>query len=140
MATVGEAAGGGSESPGSSTGSNACYEKAFNDAKAKITNQYGIPFSDNGWWWEISPLASAATEGSRVAAAGIRVCAIAPGIFETPMMAAASDEVRDSLAKSIPFPPRFGSPDEFASLVEHVISNPYLNGETIRLDGAVRMQ
>ena len=70
---------------------------------------------------------------------GVRVATVAPGVFETPMMAAASDEVRDGLAKSIPFPPRFGSPDEFASLVEHVISNPYLNGEVIRLDGGVRM-
>ena len=70
---------------------------------------------------------------------GVRVATVAPGVFETPMMAAASDEVRGGLAKSIPFPPRFGSPDEFASLVEHVISNPYLNGEVIRLDGGVRM-
>lgn len=70
---------------------------------------------------------------------GVRVATVAPGVFETPMMAAASDEVRDGLAKSIPFPPRFGSPDEFASLVEHVIANPYLNGEVIRLDGGVRM-
>jgi len=70
---------------------------------------------------------------------GIRVCTIAPGIFETPMMAAASEEVREGLYKSIPFPSRFGQPDEFAAFVESVLSNPYLNGETIRLDGAVRM-
>ena len=54
-------------------------------------------------------------------------------------MAAATPELRESLSKSIPFPPRFGAPDEFGSMVEHIISNPYLNGETIRLDGAVRM-
>jgi 3-hydroxyacyl-CoA dehydrogenase / 3-hydroxy-2-methylbutyryl-CoA dehydrogenase len=70
---------------------------------------------------------------------GIRVCTIAPGIFETPMMAQASDEVRQGLYGAIPFPRRFGAPDEFASLIEHVITNPYLNGETIRLDGGVRM-
>ena len=70
---------------------------------------------------------------------GVRVATVAPGIFETPMMAAAPDELRQSLYKSIPFPPRFGSPDEFARLVEHIVSNPYINGETIRLDGAVRM-
>jgi NAD(P)-dependent dehydrogenase (short-subunit alcohol dehydrogenase family) len=70
---------------------------------------------------------------------GIRVCTIAPGIFETPMMAQASDEVRGNLYGAIPFPRRFGAPDEFASLIEHVITNPYLNGETIRLDGGVRM-
>ena len=71
---------------------------------------------------------------------GIRVCTVAPGIFETPMMAAAPDSVRESLCASIPFPARFGGPDEFAQLAEHIISNPYVNGETIRLDGAVRMQ
>ena len=70
---------------------------------------------------------------------GIRVCTIAPGIFETPMMAQASDELRQGLYGAIPFPRRFGAPDEFASLIEHVITNPYLNGETIRLDGGVRM-
>ena len=69
----------------------------------------------------------------------IRVCTIAPGIFETPMMAAAPDKVRDSLAASIPFPKRFGDPDEYASFVETILLNPYLNGEVVRLDGAVRM-
>ncbi len=70
---------------------------------------------------------------------GIRVVSIAPGIFDTPMMAGMSEEVRESLASQIPFPPRFGRPEEFASLVEHIFSNPMLNGEVIRLDGAVRM-
>lgn len=69
----------------------------------------------------------------------IRVVTVAPGIFETPMMAAAPDELRESLCRAIPHPPRFGNPDEFASLVEHIVTNPYLNGETIRLDGAIRM-
>ena len=70
---------------------------------------------------------------------GIRVCTIAPGIFETPMMAEAPDKVRDSLAAAIPCPKRFGRPEEFASFVETILLNPYLNGEVVRLDGAVRM-
>ncbi|OGA26275.1 MAG: 3-hydroxy-2-methylbutyryl-CoA dehydrogenase [Betaproteobacteria bacterium RIFCSPLOWO2_02_FULL_67_26] len=70
---------------------------------------------------------------------GIRVMAIAPGIFETPMAAAFSPELKRSLAAQVPFPPRLGRPDEFAALVEHIIVNPMLNGEVIRLDGALRM-
>ena len=70
---------------------------------------------------------------------GIRVVAIAPGVFETPMVAGFSQEVQESLAKSVPFPPRLGRPEEFAALVRHVCENRMLNGETIRLDGALRM-
>jgi len=70
---------------------------------------------------------------------GIRVVAIAPGIFETPMMQAAPAAVRDSLAQQIPFPSRFGQPDEYAALAQHVFENSMLNGTVIRLDGAVRM-
>ena len=70
---------------------------------------------------------------------GIRVVAIAPGVFETPMVAGFSPEVQESLAKSIPFPQRLGRPEEFAALVRHVCENRMLNGETIRLDGALRM-
>lgn len=70
---------------------------------------------------------------------GIRVATIAPGVFETPMMAAAPDSVRESLFAQIPFPSRFGDPDEFAAFAEHIVENTYINGETIRLDGAVRM-
>lgn len=70
---------------------------------------------------------------------GIRVVAIAPGIFDTPMMAGMPTDVRRSLASQVPFPPRLGDPDEFASLVEHIIANRMLNGEVIRLDGALRM-
>ena len=70
---------------------------------------------------------------------GIRVVAIAPGIFETPMMAGMPQEVRDSLGRSVPFPPRLGRPDEFAALVRHIVGNVMLNGEVIRLDGALRM-
>ncbi|NBA97693.1 SDR family NAD(P)-dependent oxidoreductase [Pseudomonas sp. R5(2019)] len=70
---------------------------------------------------------------------GIRVMTIAPGIFETPMMAGMTQEVRDSLAAGVPFPPRLGSPTEFAALARHIIENSMLNGEVIRLDGALRM-
>lgn len=70
---------------------------------------------------------------------GIRVVTIAPGVFETPMMAAMPEEVRTSLGNTVPFPPRLGKPDEFASLVQHIIENRFLNGEVIRLDGALRM-
>jgi len=70
---------------------------------------------------------------------GIRVMTIAPGIFETPMVAAFTPELRQALAAQIPFPSRLGKPDEFAALVEHIIANPMLNGEVIRLDGALRM-
>lgn len=70
---------------------------------------------------------------------GVRVMTIAPGIFETPMMAGMSQEVRDSLAKDVPFPPRLGLPEEYAALVRHILENPMLNGEVIRLDGALRM-
>lgn len=70
---------------------------------------------------------------------GIRVMTIAPGIFETPMMAGMTPQVRESLAAGVPFPPRLGKPDEYAALVRHIIENPMLNGEVIRLDGALRM-
>lgn len=74
------------------------------------------------------------------APAGIRVCAIAPGLFETPMMRGLPPEVQESLGASVPFPSRLGRPEEFAQLVMAIIANPMLNGETIRLDGAIRMQ
>jgi NAD(P)-dependent dehydrogenase (short-subunit alcohol dehydrogenase family) len=69
----------------------------------------------------------------------IRVVTIAPGIFETPMLAALPEAARESLGKQVPHPSRLGRPDEYAALVAHIISNPMLNGETIRLDGAIRM-
>ena len=70
---------------------------------------------------------------------GVRVMTIAPGIFETPMMAGMTPEVRESLAAGVPFPARLGKPAEYASLVRHIIENSMLNGEVIRLDGALRM-
>lgn len=75
-----------------------------------------------------------------LARAGIRVMAIAPGIFETPMVGGMSPELQASLGAQVPFPPRLGRPDEFAALVVAIHGNAMLNGETIRLDGAIRMQ
>ncbi|MDH1210573.1 3-hydroxyacyl-CoA dehydrogenase [Pseudomonas chengduensis] len=74
-----------------------------------------------------------------LARSGIRVMCIAPGVFETPMMAGMPQEVRDSLAANVPFPQRLGRPDEYAALVRHIVENTMLNGEVIRLDGALRM-
>ena len=71
---------------------------------------------------------------------GVRVMTIAPGIFETPLLGTLPDAVRASLAKQVPFPPRLGQPEEYAALAVHIIENQMLNGETIRLDGAIRMQ
>jgi NAD(P)-dependent dehydrogenase (short-subunit alcohol dehydrogenase family) len=70
---------------------------------------------------------------------GIRVMTIAPGIFDTPLLAGLPEPVRVSLGQQVPFPPRLGRPDEFASLVRHLIENEMLNGEVIRLDGGIRM-
>lgn len=70
---------------------------------------------------------------------GIRVMAIAPGIFSTPMMAGLPEAAQQSLAQQVPFPPRLGRPAEYAALVKHIIENEMLNGEVIRLDGAIRM-
>jgi len=75
-----------------------------------------------------------------LAAFGIRVCTIAPGIFATPMLRGLPQETQDALGRSIPFPPRLGEPSEYAALALHIIANQMLNGETIRLDGAIRMQ
>lgn len=70
---------------------------------------------------------------------GIRVCTIAPGLFATPLMKTLPEPVQQSLAASIPFPSRLGKPEEFAQLAAHIVSNSHLNGEVIRLDGALRM-
>jgi NAD(P)-dependent dehydrogenase (short-subunit alcohol dehydrogenase family) len=70
---------------------------------------------------------------------GIRVMTIAPGLFDTPMLAALPEDVRDALGRSVPFPKRLGLPAEYAAMVKHIMENAMLNGETIRLDGALRM-
>jgi NAD(P)-dependent dehydrogenase (short-subunit alcohol dehydrogenase family) len=74
-----------------------------------------------------------------LARSGIRVVTIAPGIFETPMLMGMPKEVQESLGKQVPFPSRLGRPAEYAALVRHIVQNEMLNGETIRLDGAIRM-
>jgi NAD(P)-dependent dehydrogenase (short-subunit alcohol dehydrogenase family) len=74
-----------------------------------------------------------------LAQSGIRVCAIAPGLFDTPLLAGLPEEARNSLGGSVPFPPRLGRPDEYAALAAHIVENSMLNGEVIRLDGALRM-
>jgi NAD(P)-dependent dehydrogenase (short-subunit alcohol dehydrogenase family) len=73
------------------------------------------------------------------ARSGIRVAAIAPGLFDTPMMAGLPEEARDSLGRQVPFPSRLGRPEEYAALVRHIVENDLINGEVIRLDGAIRM-
>jgi NAD(P)-dependent dehydrogenase (short-subunit alcohol dehydrogenase family) len=98
---------------------------------------------------QIGQVAYAASKGGIVgmtlpmarelAAFGIRVVTVAPGLFLTPMMASLPKEAQESLGKQVPFPPRLGHPSEFASLVRQIAENPMLNGETIRLDGSIRM-
>ena len=74
-----------------------------------------------------------------LAGRGVRVCTVAPGIFDTPLLASLPQDVKDSLGASVPFPPRLGRPSEYADLVAAIVGNPMLNGETIRLDGSIRM-
>lgn len=98
---------------------------------------------------QIGQVAYAASKGGVVgltlpvarelASKGVRVVTIAPGLFATPMLAGLPQAAQDSLGASVPFPPRLGDPDEYAALVEHIVANTMLNGEVIRLDGALRM-
>jgi NAD(P)-dependent dehydrogenase (short-subunit alcohol dehydrogenase family) len=98
---------------------------------------------------QIGQIAYAASKGGVVAMtlpaardlapSGIRVCAIAPGLFNTPMMAGLPEEAQTSLGASVPFPSRLGDPTEYAALARHIAENPMINGEVIRLDGALRM-
>ncbi len=74
-----------------------------------------------------------------LAPAGVRVCTIAPGLFDTPLLAALPQEQRDELGRQVPFPARLGAPAEYAALVQHIAENRMLNGEVVRLDGALRM-
>jgi NAD(P)-dependent dehydrogenase (short-subunit alcohol dehydrogenase family) len=98
---------------------------------------------------QIGQIAYAASKGGIVgmtlpaardmASRGVRVVTIAPGLFDTPLLAALPEEAREALGAGIPFPSRLGRPDEYARLVEQIVANPMLNGETIRLDGGLRM-
>jgi 3-hydroxyacyl-CoA dehydrogenase / 3-hydroxy-2-methylbutyryl-CoA dehydrogenase len=74
-----------------------------------------------------------------LAVAGVRVCTVAPGTFDTPLLGGMSDETRATLGGAVPFPNRLGRPEEYAALAVHIVENEMLNGEVIRLDGALRM-
>ncbi len=101
------------------------------------------------WDGQIGQAAYAASKGGIVgmtlpvardlANLGVRVCTIAPGLFDTPLLHSLPDNVKEALAASVPFPSRFGTPAEYARLARHVVENAMLNGETIRIDGAIRM-
>lgn len=120
-------------------------EAEANGERGVIINTASIAAFDG----QIGQVAYAASKGGvasmtlpaarELARYGIRVMTIAPGIFETPMMAGMTEAVRESLAAGVPFPPRLGRPEEYAALVRHIIENSMLNGEVIRLDGALRM-
>ncbi|TMK41712.1 MAG: SDR family NAD(P)-dependent oxidoreductase [Actinobacteria bacterium] len=98
---------------------------------------------------QVGQIAYAASKGGVVgmtlpaardmAQVGVRVCTIAPGLFDTPLLGALPQEARDQLGAQMPFPPRLGRPAEYAALAAHIVENPMLNGEVIRLDGALRM-
>jgi NAD(P)-dependent dehydrogenase (short-subunit alcohol dehydrogenase family) len=98
---------------------------------------------------QIGQLAYAASKGGVVgmtlpaardlAGAGVRVCTIAPGLFDTPLLAALPEEARTALGEQVPHPRRLGRPDEYAALAAHIVENPMLNGAVVRLDGALRM-
>ncbi|HEX2740970.1 MAG TPA: SDR family NAD(P)-dependent oxidoreductase, partial [Rubrobacter sp.] len=116
-----------------------------NGERGVIVNTASVAAFDG----QIGQVAYAASKGGVVsltlpvarelATSGIRVMAIAPGIFDTPMMAGLPEDARVSLGNQVPFPSRLGKPEEYADLVRHIVENEMLNGEVIRLDGAIRM-
>ncbi|MCB8944892.1 MAG: 3-hydroxyacyl-CoA dehydrogenase [Ardenticatenaceae bacterium] len=120
-------------------------EAAENGERGVIVNTASVAAFDG----QIGQAAYSASKGGIVgmtlpiarelAAVGIRVMTIAPGIFDTPMLAGLPEPARVSLGKQVPFPSRLGQPEEFAALVQHIMENEMLNGEVIRLDGAIRM-
>ncbi|WP_231443317.1 SDR family NAD(P)-dependent oxidoreductase [Brevibacterium zhoupengii] len=120
-------------------------QEAAGEERGVIVNTASVAAFDG----QIGQIAYSASKGAiasvtlpmarELASSQIRVVTIAPGIFETPMMAGLPEEAQESLAKSIPHPSRLGKPAEYAQLVESIVANPMLNGETIRLDGAIRM-
>jgi NAD(P)-dependent dehydrogenase (short-subunit alcohol dehydrogenase family) len=120
-------------------------EPAASGERGVIVNTASVAAYDG----QIGQVAYAASKGGVVALTlpvarelaqyGIRVVAIAPGIFDTPMMAGLPEAARESLGKQVPFPSRLGRPEEYAALVRHIIENEMLNGEVVRLDGAIRM-
>lgn len=115
------------------------------EARGVIVNTASVAAFDG----QVGQVAYAASKGGIVAMTlpmardladkGIRVCTIAPGLFLTPLLRNLPQDAQDSLGKQVPYPPRLGDPAEFAALALHIVSNPMLNGEVIRLDGAIRM-
>ncbi len=127
--------------------------RIMNQQPADASNQRGVivqTASIAAYEGQFGQVAYAATKAAVVgmilplarefSRAGIRIMGIAPGMFETPMLDNVSDEIRQQLCASVPFPSRFGTADEFASLVQQIVDNPMLNGSVIRLDGAARLQ
>jgi len=124
----------------------AAQEAGADGERGVIVNTASVAAFDG----QIGQAAYAASKGGVVgmtlpiardlARSGIRVVTIAPGLFETPMLLGMPAEVQQALARQVPFPSRLGRPDEYAQLVASILANPMLNGETIRLDGAIRMQ
>jgi NAD(P)-dependent dehydrogenase (short-subunit alcohol dehydrogenase family) len=120
-------------------------EPSSTGERGVIVNTASIAYADG----QIGQIAYAASKGGVVgmtlpaardlAASGVRVCTIAPGLFDTPLLAALPQEARDALGAQVPFPPRLGRVDEYASLACHIVENEMLNGEVVRLDGALRM-
>jgi NAD(P)-dependent dehydrogenase (short-subunit alcohol dehydrogenase family) len=120
-------------------------EPLANDERGVIINTASVAAFDG----QIGQTAYSASKGGIVgmtlpmardlSSIGVRVNTIAPGIIDTPLLAGLNDEMREALAVNVPFPKRLGTPDDYASLVIELISNGYMNGETIRLDGALRM-
>ena len=120
-------------------------QEAQGEERGVIVNTASVAAFDG----QIGQIAYSASKGAvaavtlpmarELAASLIRVVTIAPGIFETPMMAGLPAEAQESLGKSVPHPARLGKPAEYAQLVESIVANPMINGETIRLDGAIRM-
>ncbi len=127
------------------TAAMARNEPNVDDERGIVVNTASIAAYDG----QVGQVAYAASKGGIVgmtlplardlAPMGIRVMTIAPGIFDTPLLAGLPEKVRSSLGEQTPFPSRLGHADEYAALVAHIIENPMLNGEVIRLDGALRM-
>ncbi|MGY6706950.1 MAG: 3-hydroxyacyl-CoA dehydrogenase [Rhizobiaceae bacterium] len=121
------------------------YEPLEGGERGVIVNTASVAAYDG----QIGQVAYSASKGGVVgmtlpiardlARSGIRVCTIAPGIFKTPMLAGLPQEAQDSLGQQVPFPPRLGEPAEYGALACHMVENQMLNGETIRIDGAIRM-
>jgi NAD(P)-dependent dehydrogenase (short-subunit alcohol dehydrogenase family) len=121
-------------------------EPLADGARGVIINTASVAWQDG----QIGQAAYAASKGGiasltlpaarELARFGIRVMAIAPGLFETAMTQTLPEEVRSAISANIPFPSRLGAPEEYALLVEQIVTNPFLNGTVIRLDGAVRLQ